>query len=152
MLFEWIADRYYRWKHGRRRARARAWETGPTARGLYPAYCDWVGGLAVDAAGEVWFSEGPAEWTAPMRVEEPEIRHAALGVAVGRHKAIAHLRPERGPNDPTCPTCKGKGYPAQLPPNQRYWILCQCGGLGWIPHGGGPPGGVAASGTGSPAA
>ena len=151
MFFEWIADRFYRWKYGRYRARERAWEAGPKAHGLYPAYQDWIGGFAVDATGDVWLSESPAEWGEPVRVEEPQFRHAALGVAVRRHKAIAHLTPERGVNDPICPTCGGRGYPAQLPPQHRYWILCQCGGLGWIPEGLVPPGGVVASGSGAPA-
>ncbi len=133
-LIDWIADRYWYWRHARPRGRERAWEAVPRARGLYPAYADWVGGFALDARGEVWFSESPAEWIAPERVKERAIRHAATGVAVRRYPELASLSPVRGPDDPICPTCKGAGRSMQLPPKLRYWIVCECGGLGWIPH------------------
>jgi len=130
-MFEWLADRFYRWRHDRRRGRP--WERGPRARGLFPAYADWGGGMAVDRAGEVWYAEEPAGWAARGVVAEPDIRFAALAVAVLRHPEIAHLAPVRTAGDPACPTCHGRGYPAQLPPKLRYWIVCQCGGLGWVP-------------------
>jgi hypothetical protein len=131
-MFEWLADKYWRWRC--RQTRPRAWERGPRAHGLFPAYSDWGGGMAVDRTGEIWYSEEPAAWTNPGIVEEPSIRFAALGVAVCRHPELADVRPVRQPaDDPVCPTCGGRGYPAQLPPRLRYFVVCPCGGLGWIP-------------------
>jgi hypothetical protein len=89
--------------------------------------------MAVDRSGEIWYSEEPAAWTNPAIVEEPSIRFAALGVAVCRHPELAGVRPVQQQGDPTCPTCGGRGYPAQLPPHLRYFVVCPCGGLGWVP-------------------
>jgi len=89
--------------------------------------------MAVDRNGEIWYSEDPERWTNPGIVEEPSIRFAALGVAVCRHRELAHVRPVRNANDPTCPGCHGRGHPDQLPARLRYFVVCQCGGLGWIP-------------------
>ena len=130
-MLDWLADKYWRWYY--RRSRARAWERGPRAHGVFPAYSDWGGGIAVDRRGEVWYSEQPSSWTNPAVVEDPAIRFAALGIAVGRHPELADVRPIRHANDPMCPTCRGRGYPAQLPPRLRYFVVCQCGGLGWVP-------------------
>ncbi len=133
-MFAWMLDRYWRWKHGREWALGKPWERVPRTLGLYPAYSDWVGGFAVDQAGEIWFSDEPAIWKDPHRVAEPDIRFAVIGVAVRRHPELAQFMPVRGPDDRICPTCFGVGYPKQLPPKLRYRILCQCGGLGWIPR------------------
>ena len=131
-MFDWLADRYWRWKISRDR-RHRSWEPGPRRHGLFPAYADWGGGAAVDRSGEVWYSESPAEWTDVRRVAEPELRHVALVLTANRYTQLAHLLPIRAPGDPVCPTCQGHGVPRQLPPKLRHQILCQCGGLGWIP-------------------
>lgn len=128
-MFEWLADTFWRWRY----SKPRPWERGPRAHGLFPAYSDWGGGMAVDRNGEIWYSEDPERWTNPGIVEEPSIRFAALGVAVCRHPELAGVRPARGPEHPTCPSCHGRGYPAQLPAKLRYFVVCQCGGLGWIP-------------------
>ena len=129
-LFEWLADKFWRWRH----SRPRPWERGPRSHGLYPAYADWGAGMAVDRSGQVWYSENPDRWTNPALIEDPRIRFAALGVAVRRHPELAAVRPVRGPDDPVCPTCGGRGYPARLRPNLRYFFICQCGGLGWVPR------------------
>ena len=132
-MFEWLVDRYWRWRGRRNRAAQREWESAARARGLAPAYADLGGFLAVDRAGDVWCSETPDGWDAATRVAEPDVRFAAIGVAVGRHPELARLVPDRRPEDPTCPTCRGRGSPADLPPRLRDRILCQCGGLGWLP-------------------
>ena len=132
-MFDWLAERFWQWRVERDRHR-RAWEGAARARGLYPAYCDMSGaGIAVDRGGEIWYSESPETWTNVERVAEPDVRFAALGVALARHPELAHLRPQRGPDDPVCPLCGGRGSPVQFPPRVRRSIVCQCGGLGWIP-------------------
>ena len=130
-MFEWLADRYWRWRDSR--TRPRPWERGPRAHGLFPAYSDWGAGMAVDRDGEIWYSEDPEPWTNPGIVDDPSIRFAALGVAVCRHPELSHVRPVRQASDPVCPTCDGRGYPAYLSPRVRYYVVCQCGGLGWVP-------------------
>src|SRR5262245_59487346 len=133
-MFDWIYDRYYRWKHGWPKPRSAKWERAARDRGLFPAFADWGGGLALDRTGEVWRSEEPDQWLNPSVETDHQLRFAALGIAVRRYPALSYLTPRRGPDDPVCPTCEGRGYPAKLPPKLRYWIMCQCGGLGWIPR------------------
>ena len=141
-MFNWLRDKYWRWQAKRNRARRAPWERGPRSHGLFPAYADIGGGSAVDRDGEVWYSEEPMEWTDVRRVEDPALRHAILGVAVRRHPELAHIWPKRGANDLQCPGCGGTGVFGGLPVQVRHNIICQCGGLGWIPgdlaHGGAP--------------
>ena len=132
-MLDWLRDRYYRWKYGWPRPRPAAWEEAARRRGLFPAYADLGGGIALDRAGEVWYSEEPEVWSDPYVLDQPELRFAALGVALRRYPELAALAPRREATDPECPTCKGRGYAADLPPHLRYLILCECGGMGWLP-------------------
>lgn len=133
-MIDWFADRFWRWWFAFWRWRGRPWERHLRGRGLYPAYADWCGAFAVDRQGVVWFSAYPDNWSEPEPVVDRAIHFAVLAVATRRHAAIAHLRPERTATDIDCPTCHGLGYPRQLKPRHRHWIICQCGGLGWVPR------------------
>ena len=137
-MFDWIADAFWRWQTERKRWRG--WEAGARAHGLFPAYHDFGGGIAVDREGEIWYSETPAAWTNVARVEQHEMRRAALGVAVRRHPELAHLWPARTAEDPPCPSCRGTGVPRGLPARTRHVMVCECGGMGWIAAARRPPG------------
>lgn len=137
-LVDALLDRYYRWRASRYGA-ARPWESPIRAAGFYPAYSDWVGAFGVDAAGEVWFAEHGQSWSERQPVREPELQHAARGVAAVRHPAVPGLAPARGPDAVPCPQCDGHGVMYDLPARVRYAFVCQCGGLGWVPSSFRPP-------------
>lgn len=129
-----ISDRFWRWRHGWPVPRAQPWFRAARAAGLYPGYADFGGAMALDASGAVWVAEDMADWSARAPVEHPGIAFAVTVHATRRYPQIAHLRPERQPGDPDCPSCGGAGFQRELPPRLRYSILCECGGGGWVPR------------------
>jgi hypothetical protein len=80
-MFDWITDRYYRWKHGWPKPRSAGWERAVRARGLFPAFADWGGGIALDRSGQVWRSEEPDQWLNPMVETDPQLRFALPAAA-----------------------------------------------------------------------
>jgi hypothetical protein len=46
---------------------------------------------------------------------------------------LASLRPVRPADAVTCPTCHGTGQPRLASGEVLTNIVCQCGGLAWIP-------------------
>ena len=95
-MFEWLVDRYWRWKHDWHHRRLLPWERTARSLGFYPAYADWSGGIALDRAGEVWRSEDTS-WGEPTRVFEAEIRFAAQGIALRRYPSWRRLCPKEVP-------------------------------------------------------
>ena len=111
------------------------WERAFQERGLVPVWADWVGGFGLTQGGEVVFIEhqGGAD---PEPVQEPHLRHVTLFTASRKFQELAHLAPQRGPDDPTCPSCGGSGVYRGLdgrPAPER--VVCFCGGMGWLPRG-----------------
>ena len=79
-------------------------------------------------------------WDTPSVVEPVEdtphdrnLVHAARASAAERFPSISGLRPERGPNARTCPGCGGTGRLSAYADRFKF-LVCQCGGLGWLPE------------------
>ena len=74
-------------------------------------------------------------WDDPhtMRVEtEPRIVNMVHFRASNDFPDLIKLKPEKGPGAKTCSSCGGTGkFKASLPAYEN--IVCQCGGLGWLP-------------------
>jgi hypothetical protein len=112
------------------RVRRPPWERDARRIGLWPVFTDWVGRFALDAKGEPWFAER-LDWEDRQPVSEPDLRHVVLALASRRYRRFRHLRPRRTTTAVTCTGCGGPGY-LPLPPSQRFKIICQCGGVGWV--------------------
>jgi len=54
--------------------------------------------------------------------EDQEDRHR-------RGAGISGLAPVRDAAARVCPSCDGSGKPASVPDS----VVCECGGLGWVP-------------------
>ena len=109
------------------------WVAAASRRGQFLAYADWVGIFTVDADGAVYFAER-VDLADQFLVDDARLRNAARLAAAERTPALAHLRPVRGADDPDCPSCAGTGL-VPLPPGAEGTIICECGGLGWLPAG-----------------
>ena len=131
-IVELIRDRYHRWRAARYRA-SLPWVKRVREVGLYPAYSDWIGAFAVDAQGGVWFTEHGRNWGEREAVAEPELQHVVRGVAALAHPHVVALRQRRAEDARTCESCKGRGVMYDLPAHLRHRVVCQCGGLGWVP-------------------
>ena len=107
------------------------WVAAARGRGQYLAYTDWVGIFTVDPDGAVYFAER-VDLADQVRVDDARLQNAARLAAAERVPALAHLRPVRGADDPDCPSCGGTGR-LRLPPEAEGKIICECGGLGWLP-------------------
>lgn len=135
MLWGAVVDAYWRLRATLpERFGRRAWLRDAREAGLYAGYADWMGVMAVDESAEVWFIPHGETWAAKKRVAELEIRHAVRAQAAKRYPRVKALRYNSPPEHDICPTCDGTGTP-HLPPSLRYRVVCQCGGLGWIPRG-----------------
>jgi hypothetical protein len=101
------------------------------SQGLLPVYADWECVYALKPDGEpVYDNEG--EWRSLTNVRH---RHIVFAQAAERYPLLSQLRPQRGPEDPDCPSCGGTGevrVPGVTDPGK---LMCECGGLGWYPAG-----------------
>ena len=57
--------------------------------------------------------------------------HVALAIASRRYPALAPFCPQRPHDAVSCKSCDGHGRIPGAPDN----IICECGGLGWLPPG-----------------
>jgi len=108
------------------------WREEAISRRLLPVYSDWECWYALDELGEPVFA-GEEGGKSLQPLTNRRHRFVVLALAAARYPALASLRPVRQPDDPTCQTCGGTGRPT-LPPDVDN-IICECGGLGWIPAG-----------------
>ena len=94
---------------------------------LYPALITADSWIGIDSGGQLYLVDRDSgavrlliEW------ERIKIGHAALA-RVSSVVGFEHLRPQRKSTDPDCDMCNGTGvYEVQ-------GVICQCGGLGWVP-------------------
>lgn len=119
------------------------WQRTFEERGLLPVWADWVGGFGLTPEQNVVFIDHKGNGE-PETVEEQHLRHVTFFLASRKRPELAHLVPQRSPDDPTCPSCGGSGVYRGLdgrPAPDR--AVCFCGGMGWLPAGydaSGPPG------------
>lgn len=102
------------------------------ATGLLPALLDMGGCLGILPSGAV----GALDWDEPGRVrdvDDARLRAIAYHRAALRHPALGALAPRRGEDAAPCPACGGSGRCPGLPAGLADRILCECGGLGWVP-------------------
>jgi hypothetical protein len=109
------------------------WKEAVLNRGLLPVYSDWECGYALDADGQPLYSS-EVSWKKPEPLTNPRHRHIVWAQAAKRYAELAHLRPQRQQEDPSCPSCSGTGVVTVG--DQTYpEFICECGGLGWFPVG-----------------
>ena len=107
------------------------WKEQAVSQGLLPVYSDWMCSYALTAEGEPVYSD-EGRW---LSLTNRRHRHIVLAQAAERYPGLSHLRPQRRPDDPDCPSCKGTGK-VQLPEGVNGGVfMCDCGGLGWFPAG-----------------
>jgi hypothetical protein len=102
---------------------------------VLPLWTDWVGCIALRPTGHLVFFA----WDDPERLEslgaagdhdhDRRMVHAARAEGSRRFPSISALAPARDTSARVCPSCGGSGKVASVPEN----IVCECGGLGWVP-------------------
>ena len=112
-----------------------------SAHGLRPFKEDFYGVYALTADADMYFLRHYVfrdydPTTIPQRVVDPVARRDAYIWAALLYEDLAHLMPDRGPDDITCPYCGGSGLLANRTPEDGLgeWP-CWCCGLGWLPNG-----------------
>ena len=107
--------------------------------GLLPILMDWTAFVGLSPEGEMkWVNyDAPHD---PRGIETTEaavslqrLRHLALIQGAGRYPELAFLRPERTSDSVECPSCHGTGVPLISGKAAPHSVVCECGGLGWIP-------------------
>jgi uncharacterized protein (TIGR02996 family) len=93
-----------------------------------PLLLDLGGCLAIRMDGEV-LSFGWDEPENPRIEKDARVRQATLAVGAKKYREVRLLLPPRPVSSRLCPSCGGSGTVASAPPS----IVCDCGGLGWIP-------------------
>ena len=107
------------------------WHTAARKRGQIPVYSDFVGVFTIDQAGRGFFAEC-ADLRDQIEITDPKELHVVRWLAAERRPEVAHLRPARGPRDPSCASCGGSGHPSYAP-HTAHNLICECGGSGWMP-------------------
>ncbi len=109
------------------------WREDAVRRGFLPVYADWECSYALTADGEPVY-DCESNWEHPHPLTNQRHRFVVLAQVARRYPELASLAPERGPNDPTCPSCKGTGT-VRVEGKEYSNLMCECGGLGWFPTG-----------------
>ena len=99
---------------------------------LLPIFSDWESYYALTEDAEpVYVNDS---WSSPQRFNNRRWQHIVLAQAALRYPELASLRPIRNPDDPPCPSCGGTGR-VRVGETTLESMICECGGLGWIPKG-----------------
>ena len=132
-MLNYVLDRLWPLRKWLIKLRPPSWHREARRAGFFPAYADFVGYFALDAAGEVWFREDTEAWTEAVPVRELELRHVARVLAARWSREMKAYVPHPGPASGPCPSCHGSG--STVPARMRHVFLCECGGTGWVPAG-----------------
>ena len=108
------------------------WREAAVRAGFIPVYSDWESCFAITGDADVVHSDG--SWDAPQRLTNSRFRHIVFAQASMRYPELSELRPVRQPEDPDCPSCGGTGL-VRVGDMVYDNMICECGGLGWIPSG-----------------
>ena len=118
---------------------AHAWARGAIARlNALPLLFDWTAFMALLPDGQiVWvpYDEEPGDIEV---VQEERVRNIGLFQATKLHPELQFLLPPKPPDAIECPDCRGTGK-LKFPQGSEHLadkLVCFCGGLGWLPHGG----------------
>jgi hypothetical protein len=106
-------------------------ESAARARNQRVVLSDWAGIWTVGEDGTPYFSER-TDLVDQVEVQELKGRNMARALAAERYPDMARFRPVRSNTDLDCSTCGGTGKIA-LPSNAQGQLICECGGLGWLP-------------------
>jgi hypothetical protein len=103
-----------------------------------PLFFDWTAFMALLPDGQiVWvpYDEAPGDIEV---VQEERVRNMGLFQSSKLHPELQFLVPPKPTDAIDCPDCRGTGR-LPFPPGSEYIaerLICYCGGLGWLPHGG----------------
>jgi len=106
---------------------------------VLPLYPDWSAFIGLAPSGAlVW-----VDYDEPNNVQDAEIverdrwkagiRHLAFSVGFMRYPDLTWLKPVRTPDCTTCTSCSGTGRTAINGKPAPENVVCECGGMGWIP-------------------
>jgi hypothetical protein len=106
---------------------------------LLPLYLDWTAFIGLAPTGELVL----AEYEAPFATKNAEvaeagrwkagIRHLAFAAGFIRYPHLTWLQPVRTSDAVVCTTCSGTGRPSFGGEPAPENVLCECGGMGWLP-------------------
>jgi len=99
---------------------------------LLPAVLDMGGCMGLRPSGEVayflWDEPGQVRTETGERLRNMTYHRAALN-----YPLLAPLVPRRPPDAVVCSHCGGSGRFSGLPDQLADRVVCNCGGLGWLP-------------------
>jgi hypothetical protein len=117
---------------------ADAWARGAVERlNALPLLFDWGGFMALLQNGQVVWVPDDDEPGEIRVVEEERVRNMGLFQGTKLHPDLQFLLPTRPSDAIECPDCRGTGK-LTVPKGSEHlaeWIICFCGGLGWLPPG-----------------
>ncbi len=108
------------------------WQTGYVREHqALPLYLGWTETIGIRADGTLvrWATEG--NWSDGTEFAEDTWVNLAIVQGALRYPELHGLIPERPSDATTCDQCQGSGK-LQLPPEYAN-VICNCGGIGWIP-------------------
>jgi hypothetical protein len=118
---------------------AHAWARGAIASlNALPLLFDWTAFITLLPDGQiVWvpYDNEPGDIEV---VQEERVRNTGLFQATKLHPELQFLLPPKPPDAIDCPDCRGTGR-LKFPQGSEHLadkLVCFCGGLGWLPHGG----------------
>ena len=110
------------------------WEDAAKRMDQRAVYADWMCIYTIAEDGITYYS-ARVDLTDQAQLTDAKHINIVRHLAAERYPELAHIEPLRTPDDPDCSSCGGTGVPdlpAEVP---RDRIICECGGLGWIPAG-----------------